>query len=54
MRHTSQFLPPDALALFVRHGQGRGPEMGHDHQELLKADLLNRTLAILTEVSKET
>lgn len=50
---TSQFLPPDALTLFLCHVQWRGPEMGHDHQELLKADLLNCTLTILTIVSGE-
>lgn len=49
--HTSQFLPPDALTLILCHVQRRRPEMGHDHQELLKADLLDRALAILMEVS---
>lgn len=51
--HTSQFLPPDAPALLLRHVQRRGPEMGHDHQELLEADRLDRALAVLMEVSKK-
>lgn len=50
--HTSQFLPPDALTLLLHHVQRRGPEMGHDHQELLEADRLDRTLTILMEVPK--
>lgn len=53
LRHTSQFLPPDALTLFLSHVQWRGPEMGHDHQELLKADFLNCALNVLTIVSDE-
>lgn len=48
--HTSQFLLPDALALLLAHVQRRGPEVGHDHQELLEADLLHRSGVVLVEV----
>lgn len=51
--HTSQFLLPDALALLLRHVLRRGPEVGHDHQELLEADLLHRPVVVLVEVSVE-
>ena len=53
LRHTSQFLLPDTLTLIVCHVQRRRPEMGHDHQELLEANLLNLPLAILMKVSSE-
>lgn len=49
-RRTSQLLPPDALSLLLGHVQRRRPEMGHDHQELLEADLVHRALAVLPEV----
>lgn len=49
--HTSQFLLPDTLALLLRHVLRRGPEVGHDHQELLEADLLHRSVVVLVEVS---
>lgn len=49
--HTSQFLLPDALALLLGHVLRRWPEVGHDHQELLEADLLDRPVVVLVEVS---
>lgn len=51
--HTSQLLLPDALTLLRGHVQRRGPKMGHDHQELLEADLLHRSVVVLMEVSVE-
>lgn len=48
---TSQFLLPDALTLLLGHVQRRGPKVGHDHQELLQADLLDRSVVVLMEVS---
>lgn len=50
---TSQLLPPDALSLLFAHVERRRPEVGHDHQELLKADLLHRAHAVLMEVPAE-
>lgn len=52
--HTSQFLLPDALALLLAHVQRRGSEVGHDHQELLEADLLHRAVLVLMEVPGKT
>lgn len=52
--HTSQFVLPDALALLLGQVQRRGPEVGHDHQELLEADLLHRSVVVLVEVPAET
>lgn len=50
---TAEFFPPDALSLFLCHVQCWRSEVGHDHQELLKADLLDSPLTILMEVSIE-
>lgn len=52
--HTSQFVLPDALALLLGHVQRRGPEVGHDHQELLEVDLLRPSVGVLVEVPAET
>lgn len=49
-RRTSQLLPPDVLSLLLAHVQRRRPEMGHDHQELLEADLVHRAHAVLAVV----
>lgn len=49
-RRTSQLLPPDVLSLLLGHVQRRRPEMGHDQEELLEADLVHRALAVLAEV----
>lgn len=53
LRRTSQFLSPGLLTLLFCHVRRWRPKMGHDHHELFKANLLNFSLAILMEVSKE-
>lgn len=50
---TAEFLPPDLLSLFLCHVQCWRSEVGHHHKELLKADLLDRPVTILMEVSIE-
>lgn len=53
-RHlTAQFDPPELLPLLLAHVQRWRPEVGHDGDELLKADLLYASLAMRIEVSRE-
>lgn len=51
---TSQLLLPDAVALLLAQVQRRGPEVGHDHQEVLEADLLHRSAVVPMEVPVKT
>lgn len=39
-RLTAELLSPHRFLLLRRHLQGGGPEVGHDHEELLEADLV--------------
>lgn len=44
---TAQLLFPQSFFLLLRHLQGWRAEVGHDHEELLKVDLLKGAYHVL-------